>query len=79
MWGYDHGGGLMGIGMLLWLVPIVLLVWLFARMAGGGGSGASTPPLSPREILDERYARGEIDRDEYHARRTDLDDENKAG
>lgn len=77
MWGYDHGGGLMGIGMiLLWLVPIVLLVWLFARMVGGKGDADASCRRSPREILDERYARGEIDRDEYQRRRADLEQTN---
>lgn len=77
MWGIDHGGGLMGIGMLLWLVPVVLLVWLIAQYAGGR-SDTGKLTRSPREILDERYARGEIGRDEYHARRADLEGENKA-
>jgi putative membrane protein len=78
MWGVDHGGGLMGFGMiLLWLVPVVLLVWLFARIAAGGRRDTDAPSRSPRQILDERYARGEIDRDEYQARRADLEQPNK--
>jgi putative membrane protein len=78
MWGFDHGGGVMGIGMiLLWLVPIALLVWLFTRIAAGDRRDTNAPPRSPMEILDERYARGEIDRDEYQARRADLERSNK--
>jgi putative membrane protein len=77
MWGYDHGGGLMGIGMiLLWLIPIALLVWLFAK-AASGRSGKDATQQSPREILDARYARGEIGRDEYQERRADLEGHNK--
>lgn len=73
MWGYDHGGGLMGIGMIIvWLVPIALIVWLFARSSGKIDS-SDKQVRSPREILDERYARGEVGRDEYLARRTDLE------
>lgn len=72
MWGYEHEGGLMGIGMiLLWLIPIVLLVWLFARATTS--KRGSNAPLSPREILDGRHARGEISHDEYLARRADLE------
>lgn len=81
MWGFDHGGGLMGFGMiLLWLLPIALLVWLFAQFAGSrkGPDGRDAPPRAPREILDARYARGEIDRDEYLARRTDLEQTRQA-
>lgn len=77
MWGYEHGGGLMGIGMLLWLAPVVLLVWFIAQFASGRNDKGK-PPRSPREILDERYARGEIDRDEYHSRCADLDGESKS-
>lgn len=41
---------------------------------GGQGVGIApvTPPSPALSILDERYARGEIDRDEYMARRKDL-------
>ncbi|CAG0983336.1 hypothetical protein GEOBC_01953 [Geobacteraceae bacterium] len=77
MWGYDHGGGLMGIGMLLlWLLPVALLVWLFARAAAGRG-GRDETRRSPREILDARYARGEIGRDEYQEGRADLEGHKK--
>lgn len=77
MWGYDHGGGLMGIGMiLLWLIPIVLLVWLFAK-AASGRTGKDETRRSPREILDARYARGEIGRDKYQERRADIEGHNK--
>ena len=77
MWGYDHGGGLMGIGMILvWLIPIVLLVWLFAK-AASGRSGKDETQRSPREILDARYARGEIGRDEYQEGRADLEGHKK--
>lgn len=63
----------MGIGMiLLWLLPIALLAWLFARLGSGRGAKDKTHE-SPREILDARYARGEIGRDEYLERRVDID------
>lgn len=55
---------------------IFLLAWAFRR----AGSGASTSPASaptggPRTALDiaqERYARGEINRDEYQQIIADL-------
>jgi len=54
------------MGGLIWLVVVALLiVGLFAvlRREPGqrNGSGASSGAL---KVLDERYARGEIDRDE---------------
>lgn len=71
---FDHldfmgWGGAMG---LLWIVLIVVVVW--ALVAGlrprGGGEDRGGP--SAREILDRRYASGEIDADEYQRRLNDL-------
>jgi putative membrane protein len=55
---------IMGLGLL------GLVVWAVARAAGG-----SFPPRgedSPETILKSRYARGEVDREEYERRLTDL-------
>jgi putative membrane protein len=70
----DHSGmGLMGgLGMILiWLVPIALVVWLLSRFASGR-QGEDKAASTPLEILGERYARGEIGREEYLSRRADL-------
>ena len=50
--------------MVFWVGVIGVIVWLVLR-AGHGGVGGSRPA---RRILDERYARGEIDTDDYEAR-----------
>jgi putative membrane protein len=66
-WGMGFGGIFM---ILLWgliVFGIVALAkWLFAA---GGSAGSSKRPM---EILRERYARGEITRDEYEHMRQDL-------
>jgi len=73
MYGYDHGAWMFGgwLGMLLiWLVPIILLLAAIKYLATGsklGGHGKT-----PLEILEEAYARGEIDRDEFLQKRDDL-------
>lgn len=74
----SHGGGCgwgFGmVGMVLWWVltalGIALLVkWLVAGAPGGRrGTGHRT-----LEILRERYARGEIDKQEFEDRKRDLD------
>lgn len=62
--------GFMGFGMWFgWLVvvaPVAAVVWFAARTARG------TTASSARDILDQRYARGEIGRDEYEQKRRDL-------
>lgn len=55
---------------VLAVIGLVLLVrWLWAqtRLAGGKES-----PESPLEIVKRRYARGEIDQQEYEAKIRDL-------
>lgn len=68
MWGYQEGLGMaMGIAMMLfWVAIIVLAVWAVIRFSAGshGGPGGN----EARRILDERYARGEIDEDEFRKR-----------
>ena len=56
---------------------VVLVVWL-VRRSGSGGRTASAPlppsPIEPsaREILQTRYARGEITREQYQEMLADL-------
>jgi putative membrane protein len=84
MGGYGFGSfGL--IGMILNLVIVVglivgivlLVVWLVRRVGPqSGASSAGQQPgqaaFAPREILQARYARGEIAREEYDRIRQDL-------
>jgi len=68
-WGGMWLGPLFMIGLLALL--IAGLVGLVRWIGGGGGDGGGRV-RSAREILDERYARGEIDREEYLRRRDDI-------
>ena len=68
-----YGGWGMGLGwifmLLFWVLVIVgivaLVKWLRNQNPG-------TSRADARQILDERYARGEIDREEYQRRRQNL-------
>ena len=58
------------------VLAIILLVVLAALivpyMRGIGTIGGEPRPRTGRDILDQRYARGEIDREEYMRRRQDI-------
>jgi len=74
-WGGSWGGGAMfGLWHLLWwallIVGIVAIArWLLATARVGQGRDVENRAL---EILKERYARGEIDKAEFDARRRDI-------
>ena len=67
-WGHmdGWGGGWMWVWgtfmMLFWVVVIAGAVWLGTRPRFGSRR------VRAREILDERYARGELDAEEYRDR-----------
>jgi len=60
------GGGLM---WLFWILVILALVWLAVALVRGSSGRMSKSAL---EILDERFARGEIDREEFEKMREAL-------
>ena len=74
-WSWNDGGWLvMGVGMVLWLVLVVAVVWLLIRLSARSERAPGAPPAvrqTPEEILRERFARGEINAEEYRER-TDL-------
>ena len=59
------------LSMVLYLgVLIVLIVLLVRWLSASGPSGASvTGTKAPLDILRERFARGEIDKDEFEERK----------
>jgi len=76
MTGFGMGfGGLGLIGMILfWVAVIAGIVWLVRTV---GGSNVQFPMQmqggqNAREILDQRYARGELDREQYETMKQDL-------
>ena len=76
-WGHMIFGGLM---MILFWGGLITAIVLAVRYLGGsrhGSSGGTTqepPGQTPLDILKERYARGEIDREEFEERRRVLAD-----
>ena len=73
-----HSGWWLGIGalhMLLFWVLIILVIVALVRLLSGKplGSYSERSEKPPLQILQERYARGEINREEYQQRKADLE------
>jgi putative membrane protein len=73
MWWYGPGTGgwamaLMGIGMILFWALIILGVIAIVRYLQTAGDRPREARVSPEELLAERFARGEIDEQEYRGR-----------
>jgi len=88
MWRWDQFmemGPLAWIGMaligLFWLAVVVGVIVLVVYLVRRAGQGQQYPPYGGRppearssalQILEERYARGDIDREEFLQRKADL-------
>ena len=71
------GMGMLGFGLLMMLFGLLvvvgivaLIIWAVLRLTGAGRPGS--PGQQARQILDQRFARGEIDQDEYQRIRREL-------
>lgn len=70
MWPYM---GSMGWWMVLWWVAGILVLVLLVRLVTGSAGGVSRrDDETPEQILKRRYAKGEIDSEEYQHRLADL-------
>lgn len=78
MWHWMGDGFGWGFGMIVmaafWLLFVAALVWLVRVVWDRGAvrDGPGPRSESPLEILQRRYARGEIDRAEFEEKRKDL-------
>ncbi|WP_293650406.1 SHOCT domain-containing protein [Thiolapillus sp.] len=54
-----------------WILLIVIVLWGVKAATGQDNRGKSNPK-SALDILKERYARGEIDQEEFEQKKRDL-------
>lgn len=78
MWNGGWYGWFFGpIMMIVFIAVAVVVVVLLVRWLGGIGHGGAphvSPGKTPLDILEERFARGEIDKEEFEERRRLLKD-----
>lgn len=72
-----HGFGGMGFGMGWWwiigFIIVAVIVWGIIRTPGqNNNTNKAANQKTALDILNERYARGEIGKDEYETKKRDL-------
>jgi putative membrane protein len=68
MMGYGYGGGFM------WLIVLILVgvgIYFLLKVYKSKGSDGSAIE-TPSDILKQRYAKGEIDKEEFERKKNDL-------
>lgn len=74
--GYMFGGGWGAAGAIIhvifWLLIVAAIVAVTLLIARGRGGKPGEGGQSALDQLDERYAKGEIDREEYLQRKKDI-------
>jgi len=69
MWWWGWGLGMMAIMFLFWVLVIIGLIVGIRWLVGQGKVSRSDSAL---EILRQRYARGEINKEEFELKKKDL-------
>jgi putative membrane protein len=80
-WLFGHGiGSIFGLLILIWVLGMVFHPWrwgyhpYYSRRWGWGSPPPASSPSNARTILEERYAKGDITREEYLEKKRDLGD-----
>ena len=68
---YGYGWIYMLLGMLLIAGIVLLIVWL-VRQSSAGSAGSSNREETAMDILKKRYAKGEIDKEEFEQMKRDI-------
>lgn len=69
---YGGNGWWMGWSWVLWVLVLLALGWIIFLSLRQAGKGGQPTRSSALDILNERYAKGEIDKQEYEERKRTL-------
>jgi putative membrane protein len=72
--GYGFGYGLihMAVSVAVVVGMVLLVIWAVRTMSGAGPHALHQRRSSGLDVLEERYARGEVNRDEYLQKKKDI-------
>jgi putative membrane protein len=74
MMNYGTGFGFGGLWMILFLVLIVAVIVMIVKGTMRASSSSQSPTQqTPLQILEQRYARGELEREEFLQKKHDLE------
>ncbi len=62
----------MGWGWIIGFIVLVAIIWIVVRVTNQNRSVKPPERQTPLDILKERYAKGEISKEEFDKRKTDL-------
>lgn len=72
-WESGMGGGAWVLMGIFWVALLALIIFLVVRLLPNAGrKGGESGPDSPQDILDRRFARGEIDAEAHQTQRSAL-------
>jgi putative membrane protein len=79
-WGWGSGFGML-LMLLVWGGLIALGIWAVSRLTRGSGGGQQGQPTleTPRQILDRRFAAGELTAEQYAEARRVLEGRSSTG
>ncbi|MFG2109670.1 SHOCT domain-containing protein [Micromonospora chersina] len=72
MYGYGSGWIWMTLMPVVWIALIAVIVWAVARLVARPADHGRQVRETPQEILDRRFALGEIDAEEHERARAHL-------
>ena len=73
MQGLGHGMGIgMGWGWIIGLILLIFIFWMVTKSNNANSGNQQGSEESALDVLKKRYARGEIDKEEYEEKKKDL-------